>query len=87
MYVYFLTHVSLLHPEMKHILPEMELKLRDVATIGLKIYVLSDVGYTTIDYSAMLHYVPWAIWIGKSRNHDYLTRQFHWFLTETTVEN
>jgi len=28
------------------------------------------VGYPMIHYSAMLPYVPWAIWLGKSRNHN-----------------
>ena len=28
------------------------------------------VGYPTIHYSAMLRYVPWAIWLGKSLNHE-----------------
>jgi len=27
------------------------------------------VSYPTIHYSAMLHYVPSAIWLGKSRNY------------------
>jgi len=43
--------------------------------------------YPTIHYSAMLRYVPWAIWSGKSRNHEYFMRQFHWFLKESTAEN
>ena len=42
-------------------------------------YFLFIVGYPTIHYSAMLRYVPWAIWFGKCRYHEKLIRQFHWF--------
>jgi len=27
------------------------------------------VGYPLLHYSAMLHYVPWDNWLGKSRSH------------------
>jgi len=45
------------------------------------------VGYPKIHYSAILRYVPWAIWLGISRNDEQIMRQFHWFRKETAAEN
>jgi len=44
------------------------------------------VGYPLIHFSAMLRYVPWAIWLGISFNYESLMRQFYWFHMETTAE-
>jgi len=41
----------------------------------------------SLDDTLLQRYVPWVIWLGKSRNHEELMRQFYWFRKETTAEN
>jgi len=45
------------------------------------------VGYPTIYYPAMLRCVPWAICLGKPRNHELIMRQCPWLRKKTTAEN
>jgi len=40
-----------------------------------------------LHYFAMLRYVPWDNWLGKSRSHEYFMRQYHWLHKETSMHN
>jgi len=50
--------------------PDAVFKNLNVRNLKAQSFHIRIVDYPTVHYSAMLRYVPWAIWLGKSRNHE-----------------